>query len=118
MAGKSSRACIERGVLSCFFEPDRVAVIGSFREGFFGGYVITNSLLNAGFKGEIFPVNPAYEQVLGLKVYHSVKDVPSEVDLALIMVHARSVMAAASQCADKGLRALVVISRGFAERYK
>jgi acyl-CoA synthetase (NDP forming) len=118
MAGKSSRACIERGVLSCFFEPDSVAVIGSFREGFFGGYVITNSLLNAGFKGKIYPVNPAYEQVLGLKVYPSVKDVPSEVDLALIMVNARSVMTVAQQCADKGIRALVVISDGFAERDK
>jgi acyl-CoA synthetase (NDP forming) len=118
MAGKSSRACVEKGVLSCFFEPDSVAVIGSFREGYFGGYVIANSLLNAGFKGKIYPVNPAYEQVLGLKVYPSVKDVPSEVDLALIMVNARSVMTVAQQCAGKGIRALVVISDGFAERDK
>jgi acyl-CoA synthetase (NDP forming) len=118
MAEKSSRACVEKGVLSRFFEPDSIAVIGSFREGHFGGHVIANSLLNAGFKGRIYPVNPAYEQVLGLKVYPSVKDVPSEVDLALIMVNARTVMTVAQQCAAKGIRALVVISDGFAERDK
>jgi acyl-CoA synthetase (NDP forming) len=116
MGEKPSHACDERGFLSWFFEPDSVAVIGSFREGFFGGYVIVNSLLKAGFKGKVYPVNPAYEQVLGLKVYSSVIEVPSEVDLALIMINARSVMAVAQECAEKGIRALVVISDGFAER--
>jgi acyl-CoA synthetase (NDP forming) len=118
MGDKPSRAGDDREVLSCFFEPDNVAVIGSFREGFFGGYVIVNSLLKAGFKGKVYPVNPAYEQVLGLKVYSSIRDVPSEVDLALIMINARSVIGVAQECAEKGIRALVVISDGFAERDK
>jgi acyl-CoA synthetase (NDP forming) len=118
MGEKPSHACDETGVLSLFFEPDSVAVIGSFREGFFGGYVIVNSLLKAGFKGKVYPVNPAYEQVLGLKVYSSVREVPSEVDLALIMINARSVMAVVQECAEKGIKALVVISDGFAERDK
>jgi acyl-CoA synthetase (NDP forming) len=118
MGEKPSRAGDGKGVLSCFFEPDSVAVIGSFREGFFGGYVIVKSLLKAGFKGRIFPVNPAYEQVLGLKVYSSIRAVPSAVDLALIMINARSVMAVAQECAAKGIRALVVVSDGFAERDK
>jgi acyl-CoA synthetase (NDP forming) len=118
MGEKPSQACDERRGLSCFFEPDSVAVIGSFREGFFGGYVIVKSLLKAGFKGKVYPVNPAYERVLGLKVYSSIGDVPSEVDLALIMINARSVMAVAQECAEKRIRALVVISDGFAERDK
>jgi len=91
-------------------------VIGSFRESFFGGYVIVKSLLKAGYKGKIFPVNPAYEDVHGLKVYPSLKEVPHEVDLAMVMINARSVAGIVHECAEKGVRAMIVVSDGFAER--
>ncbi len=55
--------------LSLFFEPQSVAVIGSLKEGYFGGYVVIKTLLNAEFGGKIYPVNPSYQEVLGLKVY-------------------------------------------------
>jgi acetate---CoA ligase (ADP-forming) len=102
--------------LSCFFDPRSIAVIGSFRESFFGGYVIVKSLLKAGYKGKIFPVNPAYEDVYGLKVYPSLKEVPHEVDLAMVMINARSVAGIVHECAEKGVRAMIVVSDGFAER--
>lgn len=102
--------------LSCFFDPRSIAVIGSFRESFFGGYVIVKSLLKAGYKGKIFPVNPAYEDVHGLKVYPSLKEVPHEVDLAMVMINARSVAGIVQECAEKGIRAMIVVSDGFAER--
>jgi acyl-CoA synthetase (NDP forming) len=102
--------------LSCFFDPRSIAVIGSFRESFFGGYVIVKSLLKAGYKGKIFPVNPAYEDVHGLKVYPSLKEVPHEVDLAMVMINARSVAGIVHECAEKGVRAMIVVSDGFAER--
>src|SRR4030042_4114630 len=70
--------------LSFFFDPRSIAVIGSFRENFFGGYVIVKSLLKAGYKGKIFPINPAYKEVHGLKVYPSLKEVPQKVDLAMV----------------------------------
>jgi acetyltransferase len=54
--------------LSSFFEPESIAIIGSFREAFFGGYIIVKSLLNAGYNGRIYPVNPAYKEVHGIKV--------------------------------------------------
>ena len=66
--------------LSLFFEPKSVAVIGSLREGYFGGYVVIKTLLNAGFKGKLFPVNPSYQKVLGLKVYPSLKDISEKID--------------------------------------
>jgi acyl-CoA synthetase (NDP forming) len=110
-----SRAPLNHG-LSCFFDPRSIAVIGSFRESFFGGYVIVKSLLKAGYKGKIFPINPAYKEVHGLKVYPSLRDVPEEVDLAMVMINARSVADMVRQCADKGITAMIVVSDGFAER--
>lgn len=102
--------------LSCFFDPGSIAVIGSFRESFFGGYVIVKSLLKAGYEGKIFPINPAYKEVHGLKVYSSLREVPEEVDLAMVMINARSVAEMVRQCAEKGIRAMIVVSDGFAER--
>ena len=59
----------EKSALSLFFEPESVAVVGSLREGYFGGYVVIKTLLNAGFAGKVYPINPSYQEVLGLKVY-------------------------------------------------
>ena len=106
----------KRDSLSPFFDPQRIAVIGSLKEGLFGGYVVIHSLLNAGFKGEIFPVNPSYKEVKGLKVYPSIADVPNEIDLALIITGARSVPSVLKECVKKGVKASIVVSDGFAER--
>jgi acyl-CoA synthetase (NDP forming) len=102
--------------LPLFFEPKNLAVIGSFREGSFGGYVVVRTLLNAGFAGGIYPVNPAYKEVLGLKVYPSVKDIPGEIDLVLIIINCRSVRKVMEQCIEKGIKAAIIVSDGFAER--
>ena len=65
-----------------FSNQQSVAVVGSLREGYFGGYVVIKTLLNAGFGGKIYPVNPSYQEVLGLKVYPSIKEIPEKIDLA------------------------------------
>jgi len=101
---------------SLFFEPKSVAIIGSLREGGFGGYVVVKSLQEAGYQGEIFPVNPSAPEVLGIKSYASVTDVPEPVDLALIMINAKNVAAVMEECARKGIRAVVVVADGFSER--
>jgi len=105
-----------RGNVSRFFEPRRIAIIGSFKEGFFGGYVIVKSLMNSGYGGRIYPVNPAYKEVHGLKVYPSIKEVPKTVDLVFILINARSVVKVVRECAQSGVRAFIVMSDGFAER--
>jgi len=102
--------------LSSFFEPRSIAIFGSFREAFSGGYVIVKSLLNAGYKGRIYPVNPAYEEVHGIKVHASMADIPGEVDLAIVMINARSVAEVMQAFPEKGVKAVVVVSDGFAER--
>ena len=102
--------------LSLFFEPGSVAVLGSLREGYFGGYVVIRTLLNAGFKGKIFPVNPSYQEILGLKVYPSLKDISEKIDLVFLIINRRAVPDMMRTCADKGIKAVVVVADGFAER--
>jgi len=102
--------------LEPFFDPRSIAVIGSLKEGLFGGLVVIKSLLNAGFKGEIYPVNPSYQEINGLKVYASIKDAPGEIGLVLIITSARSVSGILRECVEKGVRAAIVVSDGFAER--
>jgi acyl-CoA synthetase (NDP forming) len=102
--------------LTPFFEAQSVAVVGSLREGFFGGYVVVKTLMNAGFSGKIYPVNPSYEEVLGLKVYPSIKEISAKIDLVLIMINRRSVPEVMRECAAKGIKAVIVVADGFAER--
>src|SRR4030042_4624428 len=106
----------ERSVLSLFFEPRSVAVVGSLREGYFGGYVVIKTMLNAGFEGKIYPVNPSYQEVLGLKAYPSLKEIPDQIDLVLIMINRRSVPDVMRECVEKGIKAVIVVADGFAER--
>jgi acetate---CoA ligase (ADP-forming) len=114
MKGEVSRS--GKSALSLFFEPQSVAVVGSLREGYFGGYVVVKTLLNAGFAGKIYPVNPSYQEVLGLKVYPSINEIPGKIDLVLIMINRRSVPDVMRECAGKGIRSVIVVADGFAER--
>jgi acetate---CoA ligase (ADP-forming) len=95
--------------------PSSIAVIGaSRRRGSIGGTVARN-LVAAGFAGPVYPINPHAKTVAGRPAYASVADVPGPVELAVIAVGAPAVLPAARACAIKGVRALVVLSAGFAE---
>ncbi|MFN8533461.1 MAG: GNAT family N-acetyltransferase [Dehalococcoidia bacterium] len=101
--------------LEPLFRPRSVAVIGASRTpGAVGGALFRNAL-SGGFDGPIFPVNPAATSVASVHAYPSVTALPDRVDLAVIAVPAGSVLAVARECLDAGVRALVVISAGFAE---
>jgi acetate---CoA ligase (ADP-forming) len=101
--------------LRVFFEPRSVAVVGaSRRRGTVAGELFRN-LLAAGFNGPVYPVNPKTPVVQSVTAYQSVLDVPGPVDLAVLVVPAPAVVQAARDCAAKGVRAIVVISAGFAE---
>jgi acetate---CoA ligase (ADP-forming) len=109
--GRSAAVAAVRSVL----EPRSVAVIGaSRRRGTIGGELLHN-LIDGGFTGAIYPVNPHAEQVQSLPAYHAVTDVPEHVDLAVVAVPAEGVVAVARECAAAGVHALLVISAGFAE---
>jgi acetyl coenzyme A synthetase (ADP forming)-like protein len=101
--------------MRAFLEPRSVAVIGaSRRRGTVSGELFHN-LLAAGFNGPVYPVNPKATVVQSVLAYKSVLDVPGPVDLAVLAVPAPLVVEMAKECAVKGVRAMVVVSAGFAE---
>ena len=101
--------------LTPLFAPRSLAVIGASERGHYPVSIHKN-LVDAGFPmTSVFMVNPRQQQVFGMPCYPSVKDIPQPVDLAIIVVPHNFVCAVARECADKGVRALSVISNGFAE---
>ncbi len=96
-------------------KPRSVAVIGASRRAGSIGNKIFQNLLEAQFKGSVFPVNPQADVISRIKAYPSIIDVPEPVDLVVIVVPAEAVLETAEQCGQNGVKALVVISAGFAE---
>jgi acetyl coenzyme A synthetase (ADP forming)-like protein len=97
------------------FYPRSVAIIGASREHrSIGGRVMRN-VLDAHFNGAVFPVNPSAPAVGSVKAYRSVLDIPDPIDVAVIVVPGRFVIPVVEECAQKGVKGLVVISAGFSE---
>jgi acetyl coenzyme A synthetase (ADP forming)-like protein len=95
--------------------PDSVAVIGaSSEDGKIGNSVMKN-LINGGYKGQIYPINPKADEILGYKAYPSVKDIPGGVDVAVFAIPAKFVAAALIECGEKKIPGAVLIPSGFAE---
>jgi acetyl coenzyme A synthetase (ADP forming)-like protein len=96
-------------------KPDAVAVIGASGEtGKIGNSVMKN-LINGGYKGTIYPINPSADEIMGLKAYKSVKDVPGDIDVAVFAIPAKFVGAAIVECGEKKIPGAVLIPSGFAE---
>jgi acetyl coenzyme A synthetase (ADP forming)-like protein len=96
-------------------KPKSVAVIGASAEtGKIGNSVMKN-LINGGYKGEIYPIHPKADEIMGKKVYKSVKDVPGEVDIAVFAIPANFVAAALVECGEKKVVGAILIPSGYAE---
>jgi acetyl coenzyme A synthetase (ADP forming)-like protein len=98
-----------------FFEPDSVAVIGASRDPSKTGHVILKNIVEGGYKGRIYPINPSANEILGLKCYKSVLEVPESIDLAVVVVPARLVPSVIDELGVKKVKAAVIISGGFRE---
>ena len=101
--------------LSGFFEPQGVAVFGSMQSRSGTAYGVIKNMLDFGFSGRIYPVNPTSKKVLGLNVYSNIDDIAANIDLAIIIISPPAVPAVVQQCAQRGIRAAIIISEGFAE---
>jgi len=102
-------------LLRYFFSPESIAVIGaSGTPGKIGYQILYN--LKARFRGKIYPVNPKQKEILGLRCYPSILEIPEDVDLAVISIPARFVPEQVKLCGEKGVKAVVIISSGFGER--
>jgi len=97
------------------FEPESVAVLGASPNPGKIGFKIVENMLSDGFKGRVFPINPAGGEILGLKVYRSILDVPDPVDVAVVAIPQKLVMGAVKECAERRVPYLPIITSGFSE---
>ncbi|MBM4453395.1 MAG: hypothetical protein FJ013_02295 [Chloroflexi bacterium] len=101
--------------LDIFFYPTSVAVVGASREPMSVNYRLVDNLVKLGFKGNIFPVNPNADEIVGLKAYASLRDIGAEVDLVVSAVPARMTLDVMKECVDKRVGGVVVVSGGFSD---
>lgn len=97
-----------------FFYPRGIALVGATPNQKKGGYAIFSNLIK-GFTGAIHPVNPSYNEIEGQVCYPTVRHVPDPVDLAIVFVPALHVPRVVQECADRGIRGVMIESGGFAE---
>lgn len=102
-------------MLDAFFEPRSVAIIGASRNPTKLGYAVLENLLQSGYAGNIYPVNPSAEAILDLEVYPDIASLPESPELAVIVIPYPYVPDAVEECGQKGVKAVIVISAGFRE---
>lgn len=101
--------------LDKIMRPRSIAVIGASTKEHTIGSDIMKRLLEYGYTGKIYPINPKDSEIHGLKAYPSVLDVADDIDMALIVINAKYVLSVIDQCHQKGIKGVVVISAGFKE---
>jgi acyl-CoA synthetase (NDP forming) len=112
---KSSRKPrIMKSDLNYFFEPKGIAVVGASPDKTKGGYNLLKNV-TLGYRGPIYPINPKYKEVQGIKAYPSVSAIEGPADLALIFVPAEHTPTVLRECVSKGLKGAILENSGFAE---
>lgn len=101
--------------LTPFFAPRGVAIIGASATPNKLSYGILRNMTLYGFQGQIAPVNPKADQILGLTCYPDITSVPDPLDLAVIVLPAPAIPATLEACGQRGIRAVIIISGGFKE---
>lgn len=101
--------------IKAFFEPESVAVIGVSDDPVKLGSVVFNNMIEAGYEGNLYPVNPKYKKLYGYEAYGSITEIPDAVDMACIVIPARFVVDVMKECAKKGVKSVVIITAGFKE---
>ena len=103
-------------MMDLFFKPRSIAVLGASGTPGKLGYVIVKNIADSDFSGNVYPVNPKADEILGYKVYRSVTEIPGDVDLVVTALPTPKVtVEAINECAQKGVKAVIIESAGFAE---
>lgn len=105
----------DKSILAAFFEPRSVAILGSMREPAGEALTVICNMLDFGFSGKIYPISRSNSQVKGMKAYPTVSEVEDTIDLAMIITPPPTVLPLIEQCGQKGIRAVIVATEGFAE---
>jgi acyl-CoA synthetase (NDP forming) len=101
--------------LDSFFSPSSIAIIGASRDGVKIPGLLLAFMRKNEFPGAIYPVNPNYPDIDGLKCYPTIASIGQPIDLAIVMIPARAVLGALQECAAVGVKNAIIISSGFAE---
>ena len=101
--------------LSPFFNAKGVAILGASSKPNKLSYGILENLLQYGYQGEVYPINPNAENILGKKAYPSISDVPDPVELAVIVLPVGMVLESLEQCGERGIKAVTIVTGGFRE---
>lgn len=98
-----------------FFYPKSIAIVGASSKPSTLSWELVNNLINFGFQGTLYPVNPNSEYVHSIKAYKSVAEIKDTIDLALIILPRNLVLNAIDDCHKKNIKSVVVITAGFKE---
>lgn len=97
------------------FEPQTIAVIGASHNPNKIGHKIVANILEGGYPGQVYPINPKGGEILGLQVYKSIEEITDKIDVAVIAIPAKIVYEAVKSCAQNGVKFAVIITSGFSE---
>lgn len=106
---------ITRDILNAVFNAKNVAVVGASENPDKTGYQVLSNIIDGGFGGEIYPINPKSSEILGIQCYAELRAVPEEIDLVVVIVPAKFVPDVMRQAAEKHAKGAVIISGGFRE---
>jgi len=106
---------VKHTAIDGMLRPKTIAVVGASATPGKIGYTVLANLLESKFEGKIFPINPTAQEILGLKVYAEIADVPEQIDAAIITVPAKFVPEVTEECGKKGVKGLIIITSGFSE---
>jgi len=101
--------------LDRFFKPRSIAVVGASKTSTKIGHAALKNILISEYECKLFPINPKEKEILGVKCYAKLNDVPSSIDLVLISVPAKIVPQIMSECVQKRVKNVIIISSGFSE---
>jgi acetyltransferase len=101
--------------LSSLLEPQSVAVIGASSNPEKSGHVLLKSIIVNRYKGQIYPINPHADEILGYKAYKNILDVPGTIDLVFFLLPGQYIEDMVEHCKQKGVKAAVIVAAGFAE---
>jgi len=97
------------------FSPEGIAVIGASSDPTKLGYSTVKNIIDGGYQGKLYPINPKADEILGIKCYQDINDIPEAVDVAVVVIPAKFVPELFAKLGKKGITGAVIISSGFAE---
>jgi acyl-CoA synthetase (NDP forming) len=101
--------------LERFFQPASIAIVGATNNPLKMNYRVLQNLVNLSFKGKIYPVNPKAKEILGIRAFARLQDIPDKIDLVVSAVPALKTIKIVEDCCEVGIKNLVIVTGGFSE---